>query len=105
MVDPTPLWDALLQEIQAGKPDRAAAKFHLGRADIWAQVTLQQTDGMPIALSAGSFQNQLLSNRVADRLEQAGRRVILHSAVPPNDGGIALGQLAVGLSRSDSLPN
>jgi len=105
MADPAPLWDALLQEIQTGQPQRAAARFHLGWADIWAQVALQQADETPIALSGGSFQNQLLSNRVADRLEKAGRRVILHSAVPPNDGGIALGQLAVGLSLSGDYPN
>jgi len=98
MVDPAPLWDALLQEIQADMPSRAAAGFHLGWADIWAQVALQHSDETPIALSGGSFQNQLISSRVADSLESAGRRVLLHSAVPPNDGGIALGQLAVGLA-------
>ena len=98
MVDPAPLWDALLQEIRADMPSRAAAGFHLGWADIWAQVALQHSDETPIALSGGSFQNQLISSRVADSLESAGRRVLLHSAVPPNDGGIALGQLAVGLA-------
>ena len=98
MVDPAALWDALIEEIQAGMQHRAAAGFHLGWADVWATLALQQPAATPIALSGGSFQNQLLSNRVTDTLETAGRRVLLHSAVPPNDGGIALGQLAVGLS-------
>jgi len=98
MVDPAALWDALIEEIQAGMQHRAAARFHLGWADVWATLALQQPAATPIALSGGSFQNQLLSNRVTDTLETAGRRVLLHSAVPPNDGGIALGQLAVGLS-------
>jgi len=98
-VDPASIWDALLAEIQAGTPTRAAARFHLGWADIWANMALQQPAETAIALSGGSFQNQLISNRVADTLETAGRRVLLHSAVPPNDGGLALGQLAVGLSQ------
>ena len=98
IVDPSPLWDALLVDIQAGLSQRAAARFHLGWADIWAGVALQLANEAPIALSGGSFQNTLISNRVADTLKNEGRRVIQHSAVPPNDGGIALGQLAVGLS-------
>ena len=98
IVDPSSLWDALLADMQAGMPQRAAARFHLGWADIWAGVALQLPNETPIALSGGSFQNTLISNRVADTLESAGRHVMLHSAVPPNDGGIALGQLAVGLS-------
>ena len=99
IVDPSAaLWDALLVDMQAGTPQRAAARFHLGWADIWADLALKVAGETPIALSGGSFQNTLISNRVADTLESAGRRLILHSAVPPNDGGIALGQLAVGLS-------
>ena len=98
IVDPSPLWDELLVDMQAGMPQRAVARFHLGWADIWASLALQLANETPIALSGGGFQNTLISNRVADTLESAGRRVILHSAVPPNDGGIALGQLAVGLS-------
>ena len=98
IVDPSPLWDELLADMQAGMPQRAAARFHLGWAHIWAGVALQVANETSIALSGGSFQNTLISNRVADTLENAGGHVIQHSAVPPNDGGIALGQLAVGLS-------
>ena len=101
-VDPSSIWDALIPEIEAGSAARAAARFHLGWADIWAQVALKDEGERPIALSGGSFQNQLISNRVADNLKVAGKRVLLHAAVPPNDGGIALGQLAVGLSGMGS---
>jgi len=101
-IDPAPIWDALRAEIKAGKPQRAAARFHLGWADVWSQVAMQTDDGTPIALSGGSFQNALLSNRVVDTLESAGKRVLVHSAVPPNDAGIALGQLAVGLAGACS---
>lgn len=101
-VDPSPIWEALIPEIKAGSTARAAARFHLGWADIWAQVALLDGSERPIALSGGSFQNQLISNRVADNLKKAGKRVLLHAAVPPNDGGIALGQLVVGLSGMGS---
>ena len=50
----------------------------------------------PIALSGGVFQNALLLRLTVDGLRAKGFRVITHRHVPPNDGGIALGQLLVG---------
>ena len=45
-----------------------------------------------MALSGGVFQNLLLLGTVVDLLESRGFRVLTHSRVPPNDGGISLGQ-------------
>ena len=98
VLDPSSIWDALLSDISAQTPACGAARFQLGWADAWAEIVLNQGNETPIALSGGSFQNQLISNRIADNLENAGRRLLQHSTVPPNDGGIALGQLAVGLA-------
>jgi hydrogenase maturation protein HypF len=55
-----------------------------------------------VALSGGVFQNALLLERSMAGLEDAGFRVLVHSRVPPNDGGISLGQAAVAgaLARS-----
>jgi hydrogenase maturation protein HypF len=45
------------------------------------------------------FQNVLLVERSVARLQSAGFRVLIHSRVPANDGGISLGQVAVAAAR------
>jgi hydrogenase maturation protein HypF len=52
-----------------------------------------------VALSGGVFQNLLLLHDTVNRLESRGFRVLLHSRVPCNDGGISLGQAIVAASR------
>ena len=52
-----------------------------------------------VALSGGVFQNLLLLGTVVDLLEGMGFRVLTHSRVPPNDGGISLGQAVVAAAR------
>jgi hydrogenase maturation protein HypF len=55
--------------------------------------------GSPVvALSGGVFQNALLLRLTLRQLRTKGFEVITHRHVPPNDGGIALGQLLVGNS-------
>ena len=44
------------------------------------------------ALSGGVFQNTLLLGYVKNELERCGMNVLIHHLIPPNDGGIALGQ-------------
>ena len=50
-----------------------------------------------VALSGGCFQHRALTRRARDLLEKDGFHVLLHSLVPPNDGGVALGQAVYGL--------
>jgi hydrogenase maturation protein HypF len=57
-----------------------------------ARVALQRPE-MPVVLSGGCFQNRLLTELTVARLEASGVKVYWHQRVPPNDGGIALGQV------------
>ena len=52
-----------------------------------------------VVLSGGVFQNRLLLERTAGRLEGACLRVLVPERLPPNDGGISYGQAAVAAAR------
>jgi len=52
-----------------------------------------------VALSGGCFQNRRLTERAASRLAADGFDVLLHRRIPPNDGGLALGQAAIAAWR------
>ena len=58
-----------------------------------------------VALSGGVFQNRLLLRLTDNLLRENGFRVILHSMIPPNDGGIALGQAAAAVYGRESFKN
>jgi hydrogenase maturation protein HypF len=90
-------------EMRGGvSPAIVAARFHHGLADAIARTCaiLRARTGLGVvALSGGVFQNLLLLDRTATRLESSGFRVLVHGRVPPNDGGISLGQVAVAGAR------
>lgn len=69
-----------------------ARKFHNTLAEMIARVAGEHA-GVPVALSGGCFQNRLLTELTVARLEAEGVKVYWHQRVPPNDGGIALGQV------------
>lgn len=75
-----------------------AARFHHGVAALIldACARVRTASGLcTVALSGGVFQNRLLLERTVPALEQLGFRVLTHRRVPPNDGGISLGQAAI----------
>ncbi len=98
VIDPAPVIAAVVADIRAGVAQGViGAKFHRAVADLVVDLAaIEDTGGQPIALSGGVFQNVLLLRLVLDGLRAKGYRVITHRLVPPNDGGIALGQLLVG---------
>ena len=98
IIDPAPVLGAIVDDLRAGTATGAiGAKFHRAVADAVVELAgMEDTGGQPIALSGGVFQNALLLRMTLDGLLAKGFRVITHRHVPPNDGGIALGQLLVG---------
>jgi hydrogenase maturation protein HypF len=100
VIDPAPVLAAVIDDARAGVPAGViGARFH--RAVVELIVELAEADGTgnpTVALSGGVFQNALLLRQASSRLRAEGFEVITHRCVPPNDGGIALGQLLVGNS-------
>jgi hydrogenase maturation protein HypF len=94
---------AVTNDLLAGVgPAVIAARFHNGVAVAitTACVLLRERSGLRVvALSGGVFQNLVLLHRAVSQLEAEGFRVLVHSRVPPNDGGISLGQAAVVAAR------
>jgi hydrogenase maturation protein HypF len=105
IVDTRPLINAVAAD--AGRKVAApliARRFHSTMADLLAAVCArlrQQTGLGVVALSGGVFMNALLTSEVTARLVEAGFRVYRQRLVPPNDGGLSLGQLAIAAA---SLP-
>ena len=99
-IETTPLVEAVVADLRAGTdPAAVAGAFHRWVADAAvaaSQHAREQTGLDVVALSGGVFQNRLLVELAAPALTQAGFRVLLHAQVPPNDGGISLGQAAIG---------
>jgi hydrogenase maturation protein HypF len=98
-----PMIRAIVSDIQQGlPPPQIARRFHRSIAELLATVCHQareQTGLNVVALSGGVFQNQLLLVQLMARLEEMAFQVYVNRRVPPNDGGISLGQIAVAAAR------
>ena len=90
-----PTVSAILEDLGKGVgSEQIAMRFHVGLAA--GMVCVAQAAGLPrVVLSGGCFQNGLLLSLARQRLEEAGFAVYSHSLVPPNDGGLSLGQAVV----------
>ena len=104
VLDPSPLVVRVTAERDAGTPAPAiAAGFHdsLGRATAEAAAGLARAHALDtVALSGGVFQNARFTRAVAGHLRAAGVEVLVHERVPPNDGGISIGQAAIGVASA-----
>lgn len=97
--------DLLVREILEKKLQGADAGFlawlfHKGLSDmlIASCIRIREKKGISsVALSGGCFQNLLLLDLVQTGLEKEGFTVLIHSLIPPNDGGIGLGQAYYGM--------
>jgi hydrogenase maturation protein HypF len=102
-IDPAPLIAAVLTDLRQNVPiSIIAARFHNGVArmvrdvcdDLRIRYNLHE-----VALSGGVWQNVTLLQKTVQLLQQDNFTLLLHSKVPPNDGGLALGQAAVAVLR------
>ncbi|MGH3327834.1 MAG: carbamoyltransferase HypF [Streptomycetales bacterium] len=102
-VQGTDLVRAVVDDLRAGVGSATiAARFHRGvaAAIVAGCERIRDEEGLAqVALSGGVFQNQLLLHLAVEGLEQRGFRVLVHHRVPPNDGGVSLGQVAVAAAR------
>jgi hydrogenase maturation protein HypF len=105
VLDPTALIAKIVTERDRGAaPAAISAGFHagLGRGVAGAAVQAAAGTGLDtVALSGGDFQNARLTAVVVEALESAGLRVLVHRLVPPNDGGISVGQAAIAARLTD----
>ncbi|MDX3451966.1 carbamoyltransferase HypF [Streptomyces sp. ME02-8801-2C] len=97
--DPAPVLAAIVGDVRAGiGPDLVAARFHRGVTELVHRICVRARErhGLDmVALTGGVFANTLLSSACAAALGADGFTVLRHNLVPPNDGGLALGQLMV----------
>jgi hydrogenase maturation protein HypF len=94
IIDWAPMIGEILVDLQKGVSQGAiAAKFHNTLAEMIIEVARQAVNPK-VVLTGGCFQNRYLLEQAVQRLSQAGFKPYWHQRVPPNDGGIALGQIA-----------
>ncbi|WP_375494737.1 carbamoyltransferase HypF [uncultured Nostoc sp.] len=102
-IDPRPMWQALLNDLQQQIPQPVmAAKFHKGLANTIVEMVkhLSQENLInQVALTGGVFQNCILLKEVTKRLETLGIKVLTHNLVPANDGGLSLGQAVIAAAQ------
>ncbi|MFE3609130.1 carbamoyltransferase HypF [Streptomyces goshikiensis] len=106
--DPAPLLAAVVADVRTGTPPALiAARFHTAVAALVAALATlarERHDLHTVALSGGVFANTLLSCACSIALRERGFTVLRHHRIPPNDGGLALGQLMVAAARTTPPP-
>ena len=96
IIDPAPALEEILASLQAnGSKPVLAARFHSGLVEALTRACCQAsaaTGVNAVVLGGGCWQNRLLVRLLCARLTRSGLRAYLPRRVPPNDGGLALGQ-------------
>lgn len=103
ILDWEPLLHGLCEDLsKQAPPARIAMSFHISLVDGLIQMT-ELLGEKRIALSGGCFQNQLLLDLAIRELQKKGFSVFWPQQIPPNDGGISLGQLVISVSHQSNL--
>ena len=98
-LDWRPLFAGLLEDHRHGvDPAVMAMRFHRSLAHGIVTVC-RHWDELPVVLSGGVFQNRILTELVAEMIDGNSQPLGLPGIIPPNDGGLAAGQLAIAAAR------
>lgn len=104
VVDTRPIIRGVTQDAERGlESARIARRFHSTMVDLIISLCerIRRDTGLEaVVLSGGVFMNVLLTREVRDCLQRRGFQVYCHRMVPPNDGGLSLGQLAIAAHAS-----
>jgi len=93
IVDWSKIIEEVIRDVRAGIAlGMISARFHNALVEVIVD-TARRAKEKRVVLSGGCFQNKYLTERAIVRLRAEGFQVYWHQSVPPNDGGIALGQL------------
>ncbi|MEH2118042.1 carbamoyltransferase HypF [Nostoc sp.] len=102
-IDPRPMWQALLNDLQQQIPEPVmAAKFHKGLANAIVEMVkhlCQENLINQVVLTGGVFQNCILLEQVTKQLQTLEIKILTHSLVPANDGGLSLGQAVIAAAQ------
>ncbi|MBI3621128.1 MAG: carbamoyltransferase HypF, partial [Nitrospirae bacterium] len=100
IIDWGPMIEAILSEsLNGGRVSSIAAKFHNTLIEIILAVA-RQVGEKRVVLGGGCFQNRILLEGAVRRLRATGFHPFWPHRIPPNDGGLALGQLYVAMSKT-----
>ncbi len=93
-------WEPMIRSIIPGQesPPIVARKFHHTLACMMVAAA-RQAGERKVVLSGGCFQNRCLTETAIESLKNAGFQPYWHQRVPPNDGGLSLGQIAAAVAQ------
>ncbi len=99
VIDPLPVLRGLVADMEQGVSIATLAyAFHRAVADAVVEIAVVRAAShpkLPVALTGGVFQNALLARLARASLQHEGFEVLTHRLVPPNDGGLSLGQAVI----------
>jgi hydrogenase maturation protein HypF len=99
IIDWEPMICAVIKDFRNSvPPGRISKKFHNTLIEIIVDVA-KRADQPKVVLTGGCFQNMFLLQHAVQRLESAGFKPYWHQRIPPNDGGISLGQIVIASGR------
>jgi hydrogenase maturation protein HypF len=105
LIDAGPVIRAVVEDANRGATATSIARrFHTGLVEAIAAActAIGERHGVrAVALSGGVFSNAILVEEASARLRLRGFRVLRHRTVPPNDGGLSLGQLAIAAAAAE----